>query len=326
MQFLILIIFSLVLFLDCRSGRKNIEISENKVQEILFFPTIDNPFPKKYLKSFPVSNEIRIDLFRESIEDVGGSYIGVGTDQNFSFAAWANSDYVFLMDFDRLAIYINRVHIFFFSISPSFEEYKDLWAVKNRKNTYRLLKERFGKEADFKYYEYAFNRGMSSGKISQRFRDYDYMTRRFNLESIHNSPKYYNRIHNLAKKNRIYSVPGSLLGNHTMESIATAIHDLNSSLNVIYFSNAEDYFQYGDDFNRNILIQPIGKKGYVIRTAQMKMQPAGGNPIAKDYAEDEFHYNVQSLSGFKKYLAGGIKNNFEMLRERKRISKGFSGF
>ena len=42
-------------------------------------------------KHYPISNEARIDLYMDQIRDVGGGLVGVGTDQNLCFVAWAKS-------------------------------------------------------------------------------------------------------------------------------------------------------------------------------------------------------------------------------------------
>lgn len=313
--------------ITCTSSSRKASLEEEKIRTKLFFQEIDYPYPKTYLyKQFPASNEKRINLFHESIRDLGGTYLGVGTDQNFSLAAWANSEYVFLMDFDRLVVYINRIHIFFFSISPRFADYEELWSVKNRSRSYSLLKEAFGKQSDFRSYSYAFHQAHNSGKIRERFQLYKYMTKQFQFESLHNNEIYYGRIHHLAKSNRIYSVPGSLLGNQTMKSIARSIESLGSKLMVLYLSNAEDYFVYEKSFKENLMIQPITKESMILRTVQPTIVYKTGNPIRRDIAEDRFHYNAQRIQNFKDFLEQDTTDIFDMLRYRRNFRMGFSGF
>ncbi|EMO76389.1 hypothetical protein LEP1GSC127_2153 [Leptospira kirschneri str. 200801925] len=91
-------------------------------------------------RHYPASNELRIDLFKPYVEDLEGGYLGAGTDQNFTFIAWAKSKYVWLMDFDYTICLINRIHLLFFRMAPDPESYRELWARKNKQTSFEIIK------------------------------------------------------------------------------------------------------------------------------------------------------------------------------------------
>src|SRR5690606_20098978 len=56
-----------------------------------------------------ISNELNQDLWYEHVADLGGAYLGVGTDQNYLLAGWAKSDLVVVVDFDEAIADLHQV-------------------------------------------------------------------------------------------------------------------------------------------------------------------------------------------------------------------------
>ena len=60
-----------------------------------------------------VTNEDRLEIYEPHIRGIGGGNFGVGSIQNFTLAAWAKSEYIWLMDFTRIVVAANKIHIAF---------------------------------------------------------------------------------------------------------------------------------------------------------------------------------------------------------------------
>src|SRR5438105_2041756 len=55
------------------------------------------------------SNEQRHDLFFDRIRGLGGGYLGVGADQNYTLAAVAAAEMVWLIDLDPAVVLLHRL-------------------------------------------------------------------------------------------------------------------------------------------------------------------------------------------------------------------------
>ncbi|MCB1175735.1 MAG: hypothetical protein KDK39_19325 [Leptospiraceae bacterium] len=252
---------------------------------------------------YPASNERRIDFFRPYVKDLGGTYIGVGTDQNLTFVAWARSEFAWLMDFDEVAVYVNRIHFFFLTQSPKFEDFSKLWSRKEKQNSYALLQKTFGSAADWAAYKQAWliaHRGESD--VPERFYELKYMSRHFGLKSFHNDPADYQYIRTLAMEGRIQAIPGDLRGQITMAAIAKKSAELKLPVRLLYLSNAEDYFDFPEDMRRNFKALPVDQKSVVIRTISVGAQSLGFPPGEKFPEAGPLHYNVQSLPVFQQWM------------------------
>ena len=63
---------------------------------------------------FPFSDELHPEKFRETIQDMGGTYIGIGTDQSYVYMGWQKPTLAFAVDYDPWVVYIHHAYIAFF--------------------------------------------------------------------------------------------------------------------------------------------------------------------------------------------------------------------
>jgi len=256
-----------------------------------------------YRLHYPISNEGRIDLFQQEIKDLKGGYVGVGTDQNFCFIAWARSKYAWLMDFDMVVVTINKIHLYFIEISPTYEEYRRLWHYGNRVTSFRLLRKRFGKNPDFHHFRKAWNVIFYGGsKVQKRFNQLDYMTRRWKLSTFNKDPEQYRYLRKMVKKGRIQAIPGDLRGFRSLRSIAKSARELGITIRIFYPSNSEDYWRiYSYGFRKNIKVLPVDSKSVIIRTSARGGRYFG-YPAGETYSVSPFHYNTQPLENLKEWF------------------------
>ncbi|MCR9141450.1 MAG: hypothetical protein NXI24_04300 [bacterium] len=276
---------------------------------------------------YPASNERRIDLFRSHIADLKGGYIGVGTDQNLTFVAWAKSDFAWLIDFDYVSVDVNRIHLFFISRAATVQDFRKLWDRKNRKSSFALLEQRFASEPDFYRIRNAFkvaHRGWND--VPERLKELDYMVRKFKLETFVNNPADYAYIRKMVLENRIQAIPGDLKGPTTLLAIGEAARRMEMPIRVVYTSNAEEYMRFPEQMRKNLLGLPVDDKGLIIRTTTTGTKNELGFPDGEKYPDTfPFHYNIQPLPVFQAWLARG--ENFrllDMIRHSRKIEKGMS--
>nr|WP_125169842.1 hypothetical protein [Leptospira perolatii] len=278
-------------------------------------------------RHYPASNELRIDLFRDSVRDLKGGYIGVGTDQNFTFIAWAKSDVAWLVDFDPIVCYINRIHLFFLKKSETPEEYRALWERNNFRSSFELLKSEFGKNKDWKWYESAWIeafRGKSD--VPTRWIELDRHKTKFGLITYIHNLEEYKYIRNLALNDRIQIRKADLNSIGTIREIAAAMSKIGVPFRVLYLSNAEEYFVYPDAFRENMISLPFDIGGVLLRTIQNRTKEVYGFPDGEKYPEKyPLHYNVQSVQTYKLWMESDRRFYVtQILDHRQSLQKGFS--
>lgn len=277
---------------------------------------------------YPASNENRIDLFYDSIKNLGGGYVGVGTDQNFTFIAWARSEYAYLMDFDPVVVNINRIHLHFIDISKDYAAFRTLWTMKNKHASLKIIRDRFQKEPDYSSIVKAYYIATGTNAwspVPERLRSLERLARRNILKTFVNQPADYEYIRSLVQKGRILAVPGNLNGSKTFTCINTAARSLDIPIRVLYTSNAEDYFRsYTKEFRKNIIDIPADEKGVLIRTCSVGARRMGF-PEGELIPAKPYHYNVQSLKSMQEWMKiDSIRRITDILLKRTAVSRGLS--
>lgn len=326
------IVFILLLLINCAKDElapKGNSLSKEKSIQVKPLPELMelDPSPKKrglFADHYPASNERRIDLFMPRIEGLGGGYIGVGTDQNFSFIAKARSECAFLMDFDAEIVKVNQVHLFFWNISQNYEEFRSYWDPKNKKTSETLIQEKGG--TIVKDLLAGFRLGHTSNWVPGRLDELDYMNKKFGLVTFAQSDEEFQYIKKLIEQKRIRPVVGNLLGDKSMDNISFALKEIKCPIRILYTSNAEEYFSFPAAFRQNILNLYTDENGVIIRTITAGTKHGWGYPEGEKYPEKyPFHYNVQKLNNLKMWMRLKSKLSiYDIMKGRTTVAKGFS--
>lgn len=86
-----------------------------------------------------VSNEDRLDLLIPHVRNLGNVYVGVGSEQNLTIAAWAKSDFIYLMDFTQIVVHANMITILFLQKGEKKEDFIRLWGKEGEKEALELI-------------------------------------------------------------------------------------------------------------------------------------------------------------------------------------------
>lgn len=273
---------------------------------------------------YPASNERRIDLFWDAIDSLGGVYLGVGTDQNFSLAARARSEYIILMDFDPGIVSVNKLHIQFLRASGNYDTFKSFWDRKNKEKTLEFIKG-LGTE-NVSELKFALELGQKPGiGVPERLKELDFMHRNFGLETFSHKDSDFQYLRAMAGENKITALHGDLTGINVLQEISRVLQKNGLTINLVYTSNAEEYFRFPPNFRKNILSLPISEKSILVRTLTAGAKSFGfpeGEKFPDDYP---FHYNYQKLSNLKKWMEVPKEFNIlYMMESRTNLKKGLS--
>ena len=251
-----------------------------------------------------ISNEDRLEHFRDSIADIGGGYAGLGGTQNFLLASWANSEWIWLFDFTQRVVTANRIHIAFLKSAATPAEFRSLWTAKSRKKAMNIIEKEFSGDPEIAYVKKTWKVGL--GYVSWRFRNLDRVTKKYNYKIWLNDPVYYDRLRNLALADRIIARKGNLNGTVTIQGIAETSGKMGVPIRVVYLSNAEEYIKnYSDQFKKNFTALPADEKSVLLRTTSVYRRLFPWAPDSELSTEKGFHYNITPLRIFQEWLTLG---------------------
>ena len=226
-----------------------------------------DPRPKSLTRNshYVVSDEKDHHLLREPINGIGGAYIGVGTNQNYEFIPWAQSDVVFLLDFDQVIVDLHAVYRLAFEHSADPAAFVKFWSRSNVKTVEALIKQHISttQKQQAALAAYRMARVATLGKLKRLVRLHK--TKR--VASYLTSIDQYQYIVKLFRTGRVFRVRGDLTAQKTMRQIGDALKRFNRYLGVIYVSNCEQYFhRLPQAYRDNMLRFPVSERSLVLRT------------------------------------------------------------
>ena len=269
-----------------------------------------DPDPEQLVRNahYWVSNENAHYVWYPKIRDIGGVLSGVGTDQIYLLAGWANSSIVIPMDFDRS---IRNLHIAYgaaFLSSDTITEFKTYWRKDSSEKMKAALEKYFPEDAEVAFKAWKSGRAEVAARIGRVIKRYTEGTGA-GTPTFLTDESQYRRIRTLWQNHRVFPICGDLTGDTSMIDIAKALKESHLSLTILYPSNAEHYFKYGPSYRRNIIHMPFSDNSLILRTRQMKSLGLA--------EEEDYHYNTQSGANFKVWLeTTQIGDQHKMLRKR----------
>lgn len=246
--------------------------------------------------SYVMSNESRHDLWFPYVDGVGGAYVGVGSDTNYTLMGYARSEVAFLVDHDPRIVDLHRVYEILIEASADPEALLRHFERDQREATVALLE------------------AATAGLPAERQRDL-VRTYRSTRETLRrylaklrvrrrdgcpstwlSDPSLYAHVRMLYQQGRVRIMPGDLRGKTTLPTVITALRALELPVKVLYLSNAEQYFAYTKNVRVNLGTLPTAAGGVVLRT--IFQEPW-------EHADGFWSYQVQDLQDFQRRLGGG---------------------
>lgn len=233
---------------------------------------------------FPFSDEKHLDLFKEHIENLGGTYIGVGTDQGYLFTGWQRPTLAFVIDYDPWVVMIHKIYMLFWNEcedSACLHHYFD-----DREAGMNMLKSEKGiavgldAKLPLKVYK------TTQRSIARQLKRLE----RMEVKTFMNDAESFTYIKKLIAQGRVRTLQANLLGDKAFASIASAMNKLGAKVTTLYLSNAEQYWGYSSKFKANMIGMPAADNALIIRTSATY-------PNNNDY-----RYSIQPVSVFKAWL------------------------
>jgi hypothetical protein len=241
------------------------------------------------------TNEWRHDILAPRLRGLGGAYIGVGADQNYTMAYLAGSELILLIDFDPRIPRLHRIYEVLVPESLTADDLVEHFSEGSAEATMVMLREALGDDPD-------------AEAIVEQFRTYrrpwhDYLgrVRRRAIDHVPfgwlGDPAAYSWVQRMFREGRVVARAGDVTGETTLRGMGRALRELGMPAQVVYFSNAEQFFTYSPSFVANIQSLPASPASIVVRTTR--------HARLTNAEADSWHYVVQDLTDFRERLETG---------------------
>lgn len=257
-------------------------------------------------------NERTLDLWHEHIADVGGGYLGVGTDQGYLLVDWARSDVAWFVDYDPEVQVVHELYRRFFMGADTPEELLALWGKDGRAAAKALL-EAETEPARAKQLTLAYD--TYRAEIEKRLRKVEQRMRKVELPCYLTDLARYQHLRTMLEEGRIRPMLANLLDDRGVTGIAEAARTLEVPIRVIYLSNAEQYWRrYAPQYRQNIAALPLADDALLLRT------------LLRVSIDKDFHYNVQPARNYVEWLQAPYVRNVYDITGRPEYVKGVLSF
>ena len=254
---------------------------------------------------YTIGNEWSLFAFYEDIKDLGGGYLGVGTDQAYLFIGWQRPELAWLADYDPRVKDIHHMYRGMFLAADTPKQFVYRFRKENRKRAHRALATIYeGEELARAKETYDLTRKAISFRLFKQ-------RGRFKHQKV---PTYwadqetFDYIKAMLREGRIRSMMVNLNDADGMDGITSVARELEVPIRVLYVSNAEEYWKsYADQYRTNIANLHSDEQSVLLRTKLLW-------ELNRDY-----QYIVQPLDNYRVWLADPeIKRVRQVLRGRPR--------
>lgn len=237
-------------------------------------------------RHYLTGDERHLEAFEPFVRDVGGAYVGVGSDQAYLFIGWAKSELAWLVDYDDMVVQLHRIYRALFMAAETPEGFYRLWTPEGAMEARAALEQASVGQQPTETLARIYTR--SRHEIQQRLRG---LRRSLGVPSYLNDPVQYDHIRRLFREDRIRPMLADLRSDGALRGIGTAARQLSVPVRVAYLSNAEEYWLYAHGFRENVRALPADNRSVVLRT------------LSSWAFNQDYRYNVQPLGDFQEILA-----------------------
>jgi hypothetical protein len=235
-----------------------------------FWASPEDPTPKTLHMNahFWAGNERELYVFYRDLKNLGGGYVGVGSDQCYLFLGWMRARFAWCIDYDQEVVLVHLIHQTFLRAAQTPRGYLSLWRFRQRKTALRLLEQTFAKDPRRAEILRVYGRARAS-VFTRLYRLSIFMQRALTPCYVRTQSQYdFVRKQVLAR--RVRPMLGNLLANRAVRGIGRVARGLGVPIRVLYLSNAEQYWRrYPSDYRQNIRVLPYDERSLVLRTFGM---------------------------------------------------------
>lgn len=269
---------------------------------------LDGVRPEKFGQHYYVSDEGHADRFKPFIENSGGGYVGIGSDQAYLYIGWARPQFAWTVDYDDQVVGMHELQQAFIVASATPADYKAMWRNDHSDAAKAIIAQIAPEPRAKKRLLHILGQGQP--RMRRRMARLE--------KNLAGTPTYlsdqatYDFIRNLIKNGCVRPLLVDLLADKGMKGIGEAMTKVGLPVRTLYLSNAEEYWTYTDQFRANVRGLPTDAKSLALHTQSSN-------------ANEDYRYSAQPLDTFKAWLDDGWARSVDMMMGRMQV-KGPSDF
>lgn len=240
-------------------------------------PTCRDPF------AYLTTNEPRGFVWQAYIASIGGAYVGIGSDQSYSYIAAARSRWAWVMDYDPRVVQNHLRLRAFILASPTPDEFVALFAPAGKERALAILGEAYADDPRLRTLRWGYV--ATRDELQPYFAAQRKPGRRAGFGWLRDDESY-RYIRTLYQQGRLSIKAGDLLMDGAMQAMGAAARELGVPVRIYYTSNAPTAWggQVTPAYRRNVLALPFDAESLVLQTTD------GGGSLRQ---KTKWHHNVQ---------------------------------
>ncbi len=255
-------------------------------------------------KHYLAGDEWNMELFKPHVTDLGGAYVGVGSDQSYLFMGWQKPEIVVQMDYDPWVVHVHKAYHLIFREATTPEAFLGWWSKAKAKELKTLLRTKLPKEGQSETIRVLW---WAKGNIRARLQRLRRAMSKRKVPCFLNDQAQYTFVRDMILAGRVKTVSANLLDDEGVQGIGAALKQIGVPVRLLYLSNAETYWKYSDQFRKNMWSLPHDAKSVVLRTT-------GSWSINKDY-----RYYVQPIALYHDWLKRKWVYKVHMMIKRRKL-------
>lgn len=256
-------------------------------------------------RHYITGDEWNPQLWLPFIKDLGGGYVGVGSDQAYLFLGWVRPDFAWFIDYDPMVVALHAVYRAFFLEAETPDAFLRLWAPGQQNEALDRLAHHYATDPRLKLYRdlYNHNRGNIHYRLNLLRKKLDKDKVAFYL----NDAATYTFVREMVRSGRVRPMSANLLEKAGLVGIAESARKLGVSIRALYLSNAEEYWPYGEQFRTNIKSLPFDDKTRILRT------------LSSFSVNHDYRYNVQPGLLYQAWLERPTLRGVRQMVKRRKL-------
>jgi len=257
-------------------------------------------------RSYLAGDEWNLHLYYPAIKNLGGGYVGVGSDQGYMMMSWLRPEFAWLIDYDPNVLLIHKVYHAFFLEADGPRAFMKLWKASGREDARALLERTYADDPDKELILKSYNEWRK--RILNRHLRLAKKLEELDVPYYASSKRHYTFVREMIQQGRVRPMQTNLLDDEGLVGISKAAGELGVTLRVIYLSNAQEYWEYPDQFRANAASWPVDKKSYVLHT------------LSTWSTNKDYRYVLQKATNFKEWMSMDWNEKvYQMVRPRRKL-------
>ncbi len=262
---------------------------------------------------YVTGNERTLEAFYPRIRELGGAYVGVGSDQAYLLLGWSRAELAWLVDYDPVVVELHAVYHALFTAAETPEQFLALWQKDNKDQAIAALHAAYpgapgaAREALYRRYR---------ARVAKRLGQLQVTMTAAGVPTFLTDAGEYTYVRTLIQAGRVRALLADLSRDGAIRQIGAAARALNTPVRVVYLSNAEEYWErLPQPFRDNLAALHIDDRSVVLRT------------LLSWQANQDYRYNAQPVHNYKQWLASpAVRSIYDVVRRKATIEPGINFF